>query len=280
MGWFDSLKALFHIEIDYHPTKIIYVNSGNKYESNDEERKLSLNLNQLDESEKKELRAITQEYLGTGELLLEAKTKSRLEDLCDYTNRSPNSSVLDFFKDIIPSADLEALQASLYLREKFNSDRISVPQLKDDIVKSFGDRGRNIANLCTAGYFEHFLMDLHNSSPDQFSRLYELIVSKSIIAVFVYHDKSKEDIKKDIDLKIRLCKNYGIPFMHIHGIGKGNTKKIKEILAEEAEYFSYYQKNIFEDKDKGIFAVELLLPKRPHPVPGKKTDDSTEQQSK
>jgi len=276
MGWFDSLKALFHIEIDYHPTKIIYVNSGNKYESNDEKRTLSLNLNKLDDDEKEQLKTITHEYLGTGKLLLEAKTKSLLEDLYDYNKRGSNSSILGFFRDIIPAEDLEALEASLYLREKFNTDRTRVPQLKDDIVKNFGNRGKNIANLCTAGYFENFLMKLYNSSPEQFKRLYELVVPKSIIAVFVYHDMTKEGITKEIDLKIRLCKNYGVPFMHIHGIGTSNTKKIKEILDEEREYFSYYPKRIFEDEDKGIIAVELLLSNQPPRESDNDKDDPTE----
>jgi tRNA(Ile)-lysidine synthase TilS/MesJ len=119
-------------------------------------------------------------------------------------------------------------------------------------------------------------MNLYNSSPEQFKRLYELIVPKSIIAVFVYHDMRKEDIKKEIDLKIRLCKKYGVPFMHIHGIGKNNTKKIKEILAEEKVYFSYYQKSIFEDGDKGIIAVELLLSNQPPTDLDKEKDEPTE----
>jgi len=278
MGWFDSLKALFHIEIDYHPTKIIYVNSGNKYESHDGNRTLSLNLSKLDHDEKEQLKTITHQYLDAGKLLLEAKTRSLLEDLYDYNKRSSNSSILSFFRDIIPAEDLEALEASLYLREKFNTDRTKVPQLKDDIVKNFGNRGKNIANLCTAGYFENFLMKLYNSSPEQFKRLYELVVPKSIIAVFVYHDMTKEDITREIDLKIRLCKNYGVPFMHIHGIGTSNTQKIKEILDEEREYFSYYPKRIFEDEDKGIIAVELLLSNQPPTDLSKENDNPIEPQ--
>jgi len=276
MGWLGSLKAFFHIEVGTRITNVYYTHYGDKYELRDGDQALLVNLNALNNDEKKQLRTITREYLDTGKFLLEAKTKSLLEDLYDYNKRSPNSSILGFFRDIIPPADLEALDASLYLREKFISDRTSVPQLKYDIVKNFGNRGGNIANLCTAGYFENFLMNLYNSSPEQFKRLYELIVPKSIIAVFVYHDMRKEDIKREIDLKIRLCKRYGIPFMHIHGIGKDNTKKIKEILAEESEYFSYYQKRIFEDEGKGILAVELLLSNQPPTDLGKENDDPTD----
>ena len=278
MGWFDSLKALFHIEVDYHPTKVYFINTGNKYESNDGNRTLSLNLNKLDDGEKEQLKTITHEYLDSGKYLLEARTKSLLDDLYDYNKMSRNSSIVNFFRDIIPPADMEALEASLYLREKFNSNRTIVPQLKQDIVANFGSRGGNIANLCTAGYFEHFLMNLFNSSLEEFNRLYELIVSKSIIAVFVHFEMKKEEIKKDIRLKILLCKKYGIAFMHIHGIGKNNIEKIKEILDEEREFFSYYPKKIFEDEDKGIIVVELLLSNQPRADLEEEKNDPTEPQ--
>ena len=53
---------------------------------------------------------------------------------------------------------------------------------------------------------------------------------------------------------------------------------LKEILDEEREYFSYYPKRIFEDEDKGIIAVELLLSNQPPTDLSKENDNPIEPQ--
>jgi len=199
---------------------------------------------------------LIKESIKEGNPILEINASELLSQLYEYNKENKNNQTLNFFKPIIPLEDFEALESSLYLREVFikNGD---VSKLKQDIRKRFGDRGNTIANLCTAGYFEKFLLPLYNSSKERFKELYEIIVAKSVLAIFIHSQMSQEQIPKDITNKLRISTKYGIKFIHIHGIGDYNINKIKECLGEQKEYFDFFQKEIYE-KDN-IIIVELLL---------------------
>ncbi|MCK4730280.1 MAG: hypothetical protein KAT28_03090 [Candidatus Aenigmarchaeota archaeon] len=261
MNWFDKLKKLIHIEIN---SPIININiikdSDNstigKYDYDETKEKLNLYLDKLDDKTKEQLNPIFQEYLGEGNKLLENETSELLYSLYRYNKETKNRPILNFFKPIIPIEDFRALEASLYLRESFIKKE-DIRKLKRDIKDRFGNRGNNISNLCTAGYFEEFLMPLHNYSRDQFTKLYELIVLNAVLAIFVHKQMPLEEITSQIKKKLEISKRYGIKFIHIHGIGKSNIAKIKNCIAYEKKFFDFFEKNNYEKED--IIIVELLL---------------------
>jgi len=211
----------------------------------------------LSEEKKKDLANIFKDRVESGGEILEENTHILLEDLYNYQKlKGDDKKVLDFFSQIISKEDLEALEASLYLRRKF-IEKHDIRKLKEDIRKRFGDRGNNIANICSAGYFEKFLMPLFNSSEEDFKKVYDVIISKSAMAIFVHSLMEENEITDELKRKISLSKQYGLDFIHVHGIGEKNIKTIKNWITENKEPLNFVNKNIFEKE--GIIIVELLL---------------------
>ena len=196
------------------------------------------------------------EYVDEGGELLEIETAHLIEKLYDYTKNESDGKLLHFFKGVIPQSDLEALESALFLRHAFQK-RESIEfrtKLKLDIHFAFGERGKNIANLCTAGYFDHFLIPLYNGSPRiEFDKIYESLVNHSFLAVFVSHKTSIEEIRQSIITKMQLSKKYGLNFLHIHGIGHANSVKIKECISQLDS--GTIQKRHYEKE--GILVIEL-----------------------
>lgn len=265
MKFLEKLKALINLEINSPIFSInITKNSNNPttetkgflYDKKD--GKLELYLEETQEDKKEELKKIIKECLEGENKLLEVETSKLLHKLYKYNRKNKNLQLLNFFRPIIPSEDLEALDSSLYVRDVFKSGSWEdINKLKYDLRKRFGDRGNNISNLCTAGYFEEFLMPLYNSSKERFKELYEIIIAKSVVAVFVHSQMEQDKIPSEITTKLNISSKYGIKFIHIHGIGGNNIFKIKECLRREKEFFNFFQKEIYE-KDN-IIIVELLL---------------------
>lgn len=264
--WLDKLKHIIKVELKINaPIFQININrSGDKYKKGyryDEHKKiLHVNPDQLPPHQKKIIKNAVKGYIQTGHKLLEHETSNLLEELYNYEKSNPDKSIIAFFDPIIPHADLEALEASLFLRNQFNSGH-NVAHLKQNIRSRFGDRGNNISNLCTAGYFEKFLIPLYNdiNSPEEFGKVYEEIVSKSMLAIFVHAKTKVESIPGEISNRIILSKKFGIKFIHIHGISKKNVKKIKSYIEEHKEYFDFFDKRIYENKEKNLIIVELFL---------------------
>lgn len=269
LGFLEKLKDFVKLEFNINApiidnTKVILIkdsfkkNSENKQpdKKTNTDKIVQINLEKIDNKQREKLKLLLQEYLENGNKLLQTDTANLLEKLYNYNKENDDKQILQFFNGIIPPQDLEALEASLYLRSVFRKHE-DVQSLKSDIRLSFGIRGNNIANLCTAGYFEEFLIPLYNASKEKFKELYELIVGKSVLAVFVHQGTNTKVIQEEIEEKINASKKYGLKFLHIHGIGKNNVKKIKEYLSEKKEFFEFFEKKEFE-KDN-IIIIELLL---------------------
>lgn len=267
MSWLDKLKHIIKIDINWNAPLFsinITKNSNNQikfdkeYFYDQENRILHLALDKLPKETLEKIPEITQQYINEGNRLLEKNTDGLLENLYKYNKDNKDKSILSFFKPIIPFSDLEALEASLFLRYTFVQNNC-VNNLKSDIRKRFGDRGNNIANLATAGYFEEFLMPLYNDSQEMFKKIYDDVVSKSIVAVFVHRGMEPDEITLKISERIKISKKYGIRFIHIHGISKSNVEKINICIKENKEYFDFFEKKIYENKEKDLLVVELLF---------------------
>ena len=282
MSWLDNLKSLLHFEIN-SPLFVnnVVINSNNTnslnkvenkekkskqikegitqkplYYIDEEKKELNLLTDNMSDDEQEKLKPLIQEYLNTDNPLLEKKASTLLENLYVYNKEKKNLGIIQFFKPIISISDLEILEGSLYIREIFMKGE-NIINLKKDLITRFGDRGNNFANLCTAGYFDNFLMPLYNSSPEQFTQLYEGIVGRSMLTVFVHSGMDEKQIIDNITSKLKISKQYGVNFIHIHGIGKFNITTIKKCLTEKSEFFDGFYVKIKYDKDY-IIIVELL----------------------
>jgi hypothetical protein len=219
MSFLDKLKNLIEakLNIKLNNVSLININIVRGEESqavkhNPDLNQYIIDVSKLSQNEYQEISNISKEYIENGNLLLEKKSSDLLKEL--YIFKQTQNSTLEFFRDIIPQTDLQALSASMFIREKFRNDE-QIKDLKRDIIMRFGDRGRNISNLCSAGYFEEFLIPLYNSDKDKFFEIYEDLIKNSMLAVFVSSRMNADDIPTEIEKKILISKKYGFKFIHV-----------------------------------------------------------------
>ena len=201
------------------------------------EKNLEINPDKLTPEQRSKLKEVFKK-MPPGIRILNRETSEQLQELSKYkeSGKSDDSKILKFFEGEIPESDLEALKYSLYLRTRFNM-KLDISKLKEDIREKFGQRGNTISNLCTAGYFDGFLSLLYQEAgKDKFLKLYEAIVTNSVLAVFVYHGMSDLDLKRKIEEEIETSRKYGLKLVHIHGIGKANKNKIEKLFDEEEDF--------------------------------------------
>src|SRR3989344_4051773 len=168
MAWFEKLTSF--INIDLKGLKLINVNiaiikdpkNKDKFTLSEEENKLIINSSALDETETNKLIEVVGEGFNAGEIdLLEEKSSERVSDIKKTSSSSETRRILEFYKDKISEQHWNALESSLYMRAVFRRGE-PVGELKRDIVNKFGEDGRNISNLCSAGYFEGYIKQVYD----------------------------------------------------------------------------------------------------------------------
>lgn len=219
---------------------------------------IHINPEQVPSKLKDGLKEFTQNKLSAGNPLIEDNTKKLLEKVKKTVKDNPNKGILEFYKDNIPSQDHEALEAAYYVKDLFESGE-HISHLKHDISDRFGERGKNICNLCTSGYFDGLLKDLYNEDRVFFNELYEDIVGKSMIAVFIHLMMTEKQIMEEISDKLNVSKRYGLSIIWIHAIGQINIKKIKKCIEKQKEYFEFFEQPTYESPDKNIIIIKLIL---------------------
>ena len=167
-----------------------------------------------------------------------------LQDFKQIDSSPESQELIAFFKGKIPASDIEALRQSVYVNavQERGSD---IQKLKGDIVTRYGNRGRNICLLYSAGYFTSQIKPLYQEmisqpdfSPDDFNTIYERIVNESPYAVFINREMSSETAEREVRDRINVAKKYGVKYLNIHGIGEENVSKIKYILEKLRPEFS------------------------------------------
>jgi hypothetical protein len=260
MSWLENLKHLLkaNFKINILSNNIITINRSEKPSVAGDIIYVPISL----------VRASLPEAINDGNTLLEEDTRVIFSDFSK--RESEHKPTLDFFKKIIPPEDYQILRAALYLRYCFekHDEQEKISKLRNDIYMRYGGRGSRICNLCTSRYFEDFFKPLYENMDEKsinsgeaqkrFLAIYELVVSRNnVLAIFINHAMNKEQVKITIEDAILTSKQYGIPRISIHGIGKQNCLNIKNSIrelediysftgdcAEEAQVISYTLKNI------------------------------------
>ena len=173
---------------------------------------------------------------GEDKLLLEDNATKLLESFEQEEEKSEYAATINFFKQKIPSSDLEILRASLYIKSLYDKGE-PVRELKSSVMYKYGERGRNISNLCSAGYFTSYIKPLYlemesqeNFSNQDFIKVYNIIIKHSAFAIFVNSQMSLDELNEQIAQSMEFNKKYGINHLNIHGIGSSNIFKIQEAL--------------------------------------------------
>jgi len=235
----EGLAKLFQIKRLFRDVKLFSDNrQENKTYIDKRTQILNINVFKIDSQDEEQLQKVLKKTVQEeNQLILEKESDKLFEELLSFDPK--NHEELDYFKGRIPYKDLPILRASLFLKSQYEASK-SVDKLKTDIMTKYGDRGKNIANLCSAGYFQKIIKPLYqhmSSKPDftqkEFEARYEIIVMQFPFAVFVSRAMSHNEIKKIIIQKIEINKKYGVKYLRIHGIGGENVKKIKEVIQDK-----------------------------------------------
>lgn len=179
--------------------------------------------------------------------VLQEDTQKLLEDFKKVDSKSLSQDLISYFKGKIPAIDIEVLRQSIYI--KVVSDRgESIQKLKWDVTNRYGNRGKNICNLYSAGYFTSQIKPMYeemlsqqNFSPEDFKIAYDRIVNESPYAVFINREMSNRVAEKEVRDRIGTARNYGIRYLNIHGIGEENVDKIVYILEKLKPDFPFPQ---------------------------------------
>jgi len=239
MSFFDQLVKIFpNLKNVFSTIKIL---SDNKSSKTIIYNGLVLQINTdtiTDPDQKKALQDFVRKSLQPDSpLIIENESDNLLEEF--KARDLQHKSLLEYFRNKIPVSDYHILRASLFLKSQLDDGK-PTERLKEDIVLKYGDRGRNIANLCSSGYFESFIKplsekiihDFGENSLTQFSEIYEVIVTQSPVAIFVNRWMSEEELKAKILKQIAINRHYGINYLNIHGISRENVRKISKIINE------------------------------------------------
>lgn len=183
---------------------------------------------------------ISSEVLDEAGAIVEESNSPLLEEAVEALPAIRQSS--QKFAAIIPPSDLPLLHACLFLRRRFERGEC-VEDLKGQIMRVYGTRGGNFANLCSAGYLEEWfaplydgLLNAHPNDPtaarSKFLVYYNTILNELPWTEFVSARASTKKVCEHIVQKLQRNVKNGVRHLNIHGLGVANVKKIVSILPE------------------------------------------------
>ncbi|MGD0336705.1 MAG: hypothetical protein ABSB18_06360 [Candidatus Omnitrophota bacterium] len=203
-----------------------------------ETKTCNLNLKNLGQDSKKEILSL--DLLDEGRILLQDACKNTIEEFRSQEKSSETQERLKFLDKKIPPEDLNIWRAALYLKYCYNTKELNhkVSIIKYQIIQKYGDKGKNIANLCTAGYLEEWLIPSYDKLKEtltdedlakiEFGKIYSNFVNQLPFTIFVSHVMTRDELRKEILRR----KEFGIAFVNIHAIGDVNVLKVKAVVVD------------------------------------------------
>lgn len=196
-----------------------------------------LNLNVTGKQTKKRICGACKETYAQRQSLITETKRTEIKTIIAHEQDPDATHLLMWARELVPLADIPILRACCVLRVHHKLGE-PVAKFKEDITKRYGERGRNLANLCSADYFETWFFKINESLLEKFGAkegrrrfllLYEEIVTKQPWTIFVSHAMTEEELGELI--LNRLC-SYRTGFVYVHGLGNANTSKIEKIAKE------------------------------------------------
>lgn len=203
--------------------------------------------------------------------IIESTTDGEVKELRSYEARAGHLDLVANLVDNIPPTDVYILRASLYIRALYLEGKSEgIGKLKEDIGQRWGQRGRNIANLCSAGYFENLIIPVLKGEMklpyphESFHEFYNSVVHETAYSVFVpsmMTDKDLED--KIISQGNRNENEYNRSYVNIHAIGKDNVKRVYKVIEKlkRSDTFFSFSELINTDPNEEIIYAKLIFTK-------------------
>lgn len=282
-GLFPQLKNLVGIEnINFN----IQVFSGNK-KIVVNQGTARFNPDLMTPKERREFANVIKEAIEEENyFVLQKECNTILGDVISCEQLPDTIDKIAFLKGVFPDDEFQIWRAGLYLAKCFHEGkRTIVPRLKHDMVQRYGKRGGDIANICSAGYLENYLIplyqDLERANPETakaiFQRVCRIVVGESAFAIFVSHYHNLTNLQEEIEAKIAINSRYGIHFLNIHTIGSTNKKIVEEVLAIMA---NKYDVVLEQTTERTIFATITPKAKSLPPTDEKPTSPTSPTEDK
>lgn len=236
----DKLRSIAKIDLSGLKNFKIHILNNNSSKTtiikNSKINIVQVNIGELNKTALKELEQVINEVVNKDSgLVIEDNSQKLLQDFQTIDSKTHTQKEIEYFTGRIPQKDIEILRASIYLKSVADKGD-SVHELKADIIARFGERGKNICNLYSAGYFDSQIKPLYEEVGSfdllKFHQVYEQIVTESPYAVFIHSGMSDKEVSNVVKNKMEISKKYGIKYLNIHGIGKENVDKITILIKE------------------------------------------------
>lgn len=146
-----------------------------------------------------------------------------------------DKETLSKLKPILELSDFNAVEASLIIRGLFK-EGIQIDRFKLSLIQRFGDRGRKICDIVSAGYLEKEIMPLFDrlididNGPQIFKAQFERIVANEAFAIFVRTSLGRDQLMRQVREKLRYHKRIGVYYVNLHAIGKHNVQKVQSVV--------------------------------------------------
>ena len=201
--------------------------------------------------------------------ILEESALSTIEGVQICENNLEVKQEIEYFREILPATDLTILRSCFYLRKIHNGNMHprEVSKLKSQIVRIYGKRGANMANLCTAGYFESWIRPLYEEIAKnegskavalvKFQKVYNNIVEELPRTVFVSQTMSASDLEKQILYKLEKIKSYGTDGLNIHALSGPNVNKVRSVIPLIEQRYPDILKSVFEEGARIIIQLQI-----------------------
>lgn len=229
---------------------------GSMYSYEPKSKILEIVAPELGKVNKQLLLKLIKEHWNEVGLLVKQTTSDKLDSYNDYTSNNTDEKTLKFFSGILTANDYSALKMSLFLRSLSEKGK-NVYNYKIDIRDRYKERGANIANLCTAGYFEEFMKLYLKIPKEEFFEYYELVVGVKARALFVHSKMNGKEIEKEVNKKVDQAAKYHLGYFRVHGRGKTNVAAIDKFVKSRTGREDYRITKVYDDPK--LVAVEYKV---------------------
>lgn len=242
-------RDLFHIDNSTHVDNRIIV----------------INHEKLTSKQRNRLQSLIPTLLDDVGAIMDEKSLPTVESVVDSL---PNiREIAKKFIPIIPPEDIPLLNACVFLRLKYERGE-PVELMKGQIMRVYGTRGCNFANLCSAGYLESeflpYFEQLAKAYPDdptgvkaKFLTFYKLVLNELPWTEFVSGRSSVEKVTAHIVEKMNRNVANGVRSMNIHGLGAKNVKTVMAALPEIQSQTGAEINSLEKDKQRIFIRLEI-----------------------
>lgn len=203
------------------------------------------------------------EHLDHNDIALEENNLENLTTIEKEIKTSSYDVELEKYKKLVTKKDIPILEVAILINIRFKKHE-NISSLKSQVVQRYGPRAGMICNLYSSGYFDTLIMPLFESlengdiAIDEYSNIYEMIVTESPLAMFVGVGTAKTKVKEMLLEKIKLNKDAGVGYINIHGIGESNIRIIKSLLNDDEIIEMFTEEPTIDLIDKSIKATVFI----------------------